>query len=59
MVSEDVGDKYPRKVMYIPSTGKAFMKRLKHLHNDTVIQRENRYRTEIAAEPVAGEVELF
>ncbi len=59
VVSEDVGDKYPRKVMYIPSTGKAFMKRLKHLHNDTVIQRENAYRTEIAAEPVAGEVELF
>lgn len=59
IASEDVGDKYPRKVMYIPSTGKAFMKRLKHLHNDTVIQRENAYRTEIVAEPVAGSVELF
>ena len=46
-------------MIYIPSTGKALMKRLKHLHNDTIVRRENDYRSEISKEPVSGSVELF
>ncbi len=59
VVAENVGEIHPRKVVYIPSTGQAYMKRIKHLHNDTVIKRENAYRSEIATQPVAGEIELF
>lgn len=59
LLSESVGDIYPRKVIYIPETGKVFVKRLKHLHNDTIIKRETDYRTEITREPVGGSVELF
>lgn len=56
---ESVGDIYPRKVIYVPATGKALVKRLKHLHNDTILRREADYRRDIAREPVAGSVELF
>ncbi|MCB1790563.1 MAG: chemoreceptor glutamine deamidase CheD [Gammaproteobacteria bacterium] len=59
LIGENVGDIYPRKVIYIPSSGKVLMKRLKHLHNDTIIKREDQYRTEITHQPVAGSVELF
>lgn len=59
LVGENVGDRYPRKVIYIPSTGRALMKRLKHLHNDTILRRENDYRSEISQDAVAGSVELF
>lgn len=59
VVGESVGDIHPRKVVYIPATGKAYVKRIKHLHNDTVIVREDRYRSEISKRPVGGEVELF
>ena len=59
VLAENVGDIHPRKVVYIPATGKAYVKRIKHLHNDTVIKRENAYRSEIATEPVVGEIELF
>ncbi|MDJ0738222.1 MAG: chemoreceptor glutamine deamidase CheD [Gammaproteobacteria bacterium] len=59
LLGGDVGDIFPRKVIYIPSTGKALMKRIKHLHNDTILRRENDYRSEITQHPLTGDVELF
>lgn len=57
--SEDVGDLYPRKVAYFPASGRAQMKRLRSLHNDTVVQRERDYQKHIKKEPDGGDVELF
>ena len=34
IVSEDVLDIYPRKVVFFPVTGKAMVKRLAHVHPD-------------------------
>lgn len=59
LVSENVGDIHPRKVIYIPASGKVLMKRLKQLHNDTIMQREKDYRSQITEKSVAGSVELF
>lgn len=59
LLSESVGDIHPRKVIYIPATGKVLVKRLKHLHNDTIVKREKDYEKELAGQPVAGSVELF
>jgi len=59
LVAEDVGDIYPRKVMYDPKTGKVKMKKLRSLHNDTIISRETDYHKQIDIEPVTGEIDLF
>jgi len=60
VVSEDIGDVCPRKVAYIPATGKAFMKRLRSLHNDTVVSRERDYLKDLEQTPVqSGDIELF
>lgn len=59
LLSEDVGDIYPRKVMYFPQSGKAKVKRLRALHNNTVIERELSYMQDIQKAPVSGDVELF
>jgi chemotaxis protein CheD len=59
LVNEDVGDTTPRKVAFFPATGRALVKRLRTLHNDTLVRREQAYRNEIVRQPVAGEVELF
>lgn len=59
VINENVGDIYPRKIVYMPTTGKALMKRLRHLHNETIIQRERDYSREIRHQPVSGSVELF
>lgn len=59
LVSHDLGDIYPRKVNYFPRTGRVRMKKIKDLHNETLITRETRYRSSITDLPVEGEVELF
>ena len=59
IVSEDVGDIYPRKIIYYPDSGRVRLKKLKDIHNDTVVRRESAYQKDIAQEPVAGDVELF
>lgn len=59
VISEDLGDIYPRKIMYFPATGKALMKKLRSLHNTTVIERETNYYEDLRKEPETGEVDLF
>jgi chemotaxis protein CheD len=59
LLGEDVGDIYPRKVMYLPAEGKVRVKKLRSLHNNTIIERETSYQQTLAAEKVAGDVELF
>jgi len=55
----DIGLTYPRKVMFEPATGRAFVKRLDTLTNDTIVKRETDYRSRIDTEAVDGDIELF
>jgi chemotaxis protein CheD len=59
LVSHDLGDIYPRKINYFPNTGKVKMKKIKDLHNDTILLRETQYRSSIKNTDVTGSVELF
>jgi len=59
VLSEDLGDVFPRKVVYMPATGKAYVKRLRSLNNDTVVERERSYMSQLSTEPVQGDIELF
>ncbi len=59
LVASDVGNIYPRKVYYFPLSGKVRMKKLRSVHNNTVVEREESYRQNITHQPVGGEVELF
>jgi len=59
LLSEDVGDIYPRKVMYFPAAGKVKLKKLRNMHNNTIAEREMNYRSKIIEKPVTGEIELF
>lgn len=59
LAGEDVGDIYPRKVVYFPQTGRVRVKKLKHMHNDTIINREIDYQHDLEEKPVEGSIELF
>jgi len=59
IASESLGDVYPRKLQYNPQTGKVRMKKLRELHNNTIIERETTYRDTLKNEPIAGEIDLF
>lgn len=57
--SHDVGGPWPRKLMFQASTGKAAVKKLKSMHNDTIKQREYKYLHEIEAQSTQTDIELF
>jgi chemotaxis protein CheD len=58
VVGEDLGDIYPRKVLYDPASGIARVKRLARSDRQLVAD-ETRYLRTIDRTPVGGEIELF
>lgn len=59
VVGEDLNDVYPRKVYFFPQTGRVLVKKLKQMHNNTLITREESYAKKLNTNKVAGDVELF
>lgn len=59
VLSQDLNGIYPRKLYYFPKTGRVLMKKLASLHNNTLIEREEKYFHAIEDAPVGGEVDLF
>ncbi len=59
IVSQDIGDIYPRKVLYYPLSGRVRVRRLNAMHNESLAEQENRYINTIESKPVEGDVELF
>ena len=59
LLAQDLEDDYPRKVLFHPTSGKAMMKRIQSLHNDTILSREQQYQENLTHQPVEGDVELF
>ena len=59
VTAEDVGDVFPRMVVYFPKTGKVRVKRLRSLHTNTIAEQEIKYLTTIEQKPVSGDIELF
>ena len=59
IVAQDLLDIYPRKVYFFPSSGRVRVKQLRNVHNDTIIEREQEYKSRIKAADVQGDVGLF
>jgi len=59
IVASDLGDRHPRKLMFDPLSGRARVKLLRKLSNDTISSRESDYQQSINHQPVEGNIELF
>lgn len=59
LVSSDLGSIYPRKVVFEPQSGRALVKIIENLHNDTISKRERVYQSHLQDISGDGEVELF
>ncbi|MGL4603951.1 MAG: chemoreceptor glutamine deamidase CheD [Iodobacter sp.] len=59
VVAEDLLDIYPRKVYFFPQTGRVLVKKLKAVHNDTIIEREKDYSSRLKYAKQGGDIELF
>lgn len=62
IVAKDLLDIYPRKVYFFPDTGQVLIRKIKNLHNNTILDREIAYRMQLRNKPVCShdnDVELF
>ena len=50
---------YPRKVYFFPREGRVLVKKLRSLHNNTIVQREREYEAMLDQTKVEGSVDLF
>lgn len=60
VVSQDVLDIHPRKVCFLPVTGKALVKRLAHTHPETLVVEDRKGNAVTLAKSTAGgSIDLF
>lgn len=59
LLAEDLGDIYPRKILYYPANGRVRVKKLRAMEQYTIVERENAYRRHLEKQPIAGDVDLF
>lgn len=57
--AEDLLGEYPRKVYFFPLTGEVKVRKLKSMHNTTIMDRESEYRKKVSQVPTSGDVDLF
>lgn len=58
LLAEDLGDIYPRKILFYPVNGRVRVKKLRSMEQ-SVLARENAYRRNLEKQPIAGDVDLF
>jgi chemotaxis protein CheD len=59
IAAEDLLDECARKIYFFPASGRVLVKKLRNLHNDTVLAREQDYSRRLSQVDLSGEVELF
>jgi len=59
IVAEDLLGVHPRKLYFFPGTGKVLVKKIKELHNHTIVDRESEYNQRLRSVVVGGDVEMF
>ena len=59
VVAQDLRDIYPRKVYFFPASGRVMVRKLKAVHNNTVVERERDYSQRLKSADLSGDVELF
>src|SRR5689334_9351229 len=59
VVAKDLLDDCARKIYFFPATGRVLVKKLRQLHNVTVLAREQDYSRRLMDVEVSGDVELF
>ncbi len=59
VLAQDLIDIHPRKVYFFPKDGRVMVRKLRSLHNSTIMKREGDYSRRLRSDGVAGDVELF
>lgn len=57
--AEDVGDVFPRRVVYFPASGRVLVRRLKSLDRQEIVNEERLHMAKMGERPAGNDVELF
>lgn len=58
ILAKDLLDFYPRKIYFFSDTGEVLVRKIKKLHNNTIMDRESAYRLQLRPQQ-SGSVEMF
>lgn len=59
VVAKDLLGEFPRKLYFFPLTGEVKVRKLKSLHNTTIVERESEYRVKVNQTPASGDIDFF
>jgi chemotaxis protein CheD len=59
VAAQDLGDVFPRRVVYFPESGRVLLKHLRAVESTVVAKRERNYRDSLGSTPDGNDVELF
>jgi chemotaxis protein CheD len=59
IIAKDLLDHFPRKVYFFAESGEVKVKKIRTLHNSTIIDRESEYRMRMRQAPLVGEVDFI
>ncbi|MEY4195634.1 MAG: hypothetical protein RLZZ226_2002, partial [Pseudomonadota bacterium] len=59
VTAQDVGDIYPRKVLFYPATGRARVRKIQDPNVEVIVSRELVYKKSMENLRVESEIELF
>ena len=59
IASEDLEGDFPRRIHYLPDTGKVMLRKLRRKEDMVVVQEEAKFTRTITSKPVEGDIDLF
>jgi len=59
IISEDLGDTYPRRLRYYPETGRVMLMKLRRKEDMKLVQEEENFAETLKSKPLEGNIELF
>lgn len=59
VAAQDLLDVHPRRVCFFPASGRVMLKKLRAVHDSSLVEREMEYSRKIGALPVTGNIDLF
>jgi chemotaxis protein CheD len=59
IAAENLGDVYPRRILYFPISGRVLLKRLRAVDSESIAVQERQYLGRIDTAPAADDIELF
>jgi chemotaxis protein CheD len=59
IAAQDLGDVFPRRVLYFPQSGRVLLKHLRAVESTVIAQSERNYRHTLGVESNGNDVELF